>query len=136
MLRGLVFAAIVLSAVVSQAQERQTFVLNPGWNLVTFQVLPGRQAVEVFSSMTAMDGTGAPLFDVRNPASSRLQAALALDSVEQDGDETRFTWRVLEEAQYTDPGALPDGFPLPDLGVGHTHARAGSPLTEVTFGDA
>ena len=137
MLRRLVVVAIVLSAAaVSQAQERQTFVLNPGWNLVTFQVLPGRQAVDVFSSMTATDGSDARLFDVENPAGSRLKAALALDSVEQDGDETRFTWRVLEEAQYSDPGVLPDGFPLPDLDVGHTHARAGSPLREVAFGDA
>lgn len=137
MLRGLALVAVMLAvAIVSHAQERQTFVLNPGWNLITFQVLPGRQAVDVFSSMTATDGSGARLFDVRSPAGSRLKAAFALDGVQPVGEETRFTWRVLEEAQYDDPAALPSGFPLPDLDAGHTHARARSPLRDVTFGDA
>ena len=137
MRRCFVFAVVVFSAAtVSHAQERQTFVLNPGWNLITFQVLPGRQAVDVFSSMVATDGSGARLFDARNPAGSRLKAAFALDGVQSANEETSFMWRVLEEAQYTDPGALPSGFPLPDLDAGHTHARSGSPLREVTFGDA
>ena len=58
---------LLLGSALSQAAERQRFDLNPGWNLITFQVLPADgQASKVFSGIQS--GHGASLFDAGNPA--------------------------------------------------------------------
>ena len=119
----------------------QRFVLNPGWNLVTFQVLPDDSGAEsVFSRVIAADGSGRPLFDPANAAASPLKAAFALeDAQDLPGGGARFRWRPLPSATFTDPGSPPPGQPMPDLlpdGVEEVHARADGLLEQVVFGEA
>ena len=124
--------------VVSHATERQSFLLNPGWNLITFQVLPANhQASHVFSSMEATDGSGARLFDPGSPGDSVLRAAFALDSLEHDDQVLSLAWRVLEHARYTNPETLSSSLPFPELDhENQHHKRAGSPLHQIMFGEA
>ena len=108
-------------------QERQTFVLNPGWNLISFQVLPAScpagDARDVFSRIVATDGNGGRLldaagepvrmFDRENSARSPLRAALMLEEIrtaEQDGGVS-LTWRSLEPAL---PADILRRIPLPE----------------------
>lgn len=102
---------------VANVDAVQRFVLNPGWNLVTFQVLPENRGVaDVFASVVTADNSRRPLFDPGVPEGSLLQAAFALDGVEErDGSETRFRWRALPSARYSDLAELPPGFPFPEL---------------------
>ena len=132
----LVCMILLLGPVISQAAERQRFALNPGWNLITFQVLPtDGQASQVFSSIQS--DHGAPLFDPDNPAGSPLKAAFALHGAHILDDDTRFAWRAFEAAQYTDPENLPPGFPFPKLDdLRQTHQKADEPLNRITFGEA
>ena len=136
MWRWLSFIVLLPWAVVSHALESQSFVLSPGWNLVTFQVLPASpQASHVFSSMVASDGSGARLFDPENPAGSRLEAAFTLDSMQVVGQETHLTWRAFQAAQFNDPKALPSGFPLPEIEPGQVHRQSSGALSQLAFGE-
>ena len=134
-------------------QERQIFVLNPGWNLIAFQVLPAScpagDARDVFSRMVATDGSGGRLldavgepvrlFDRENPVGSPLRAALVLEGVrtaEQDGGVS-VTWRSLEPAlpaEILRRIPLPEGF-LGDRSVDGVH-RIGDVLRCVAFAEA
>ena len=123
----LVVVTVVLwtAARVAQGQEGaaanavpvQRFVLNPGWNLITFQVLPeNRGAADVFASVVAADGSGKSLFDPEVPEGSLLQAAFALHAVQERIDQaTHFRWQALSSARYTDLEDLPSGSPFPEL---------------------
>ena len=136
-------------------QERQIFVLNPGWNLIAFQVLPAScpagDARDVFSRMAATDGSGrrlldavgepVRLFDRENPARSPLRAALVLEEVrtaEQNGGVS-VTWRSLEPAL---PAEILRGIPLPEGFLGDRSIdgvgvhRIGDVLRCVAFAEA
>ena len=53
------------------------------------------------------------------------------------GEDTQFTWRALEAAQYTDPANPPSGSPFPNLGdLRQTHKKADVSLNRITFGEA
>ena len=140
MWRCLVCIILLLGSVISQAAERQQFDLNPGWNLITFQTLPANgQASEVFSHlrMVVPGGHGAPLFDIESAAASHLKAAFVLHGVQVVGEDTHFTWRAFEAAQYTDPENLPPSFPFPKLDdLRQTHKTADESLSRITFGEA
>ena len=139
MRRWLVCIILLLGAAISHAQ-RQEFILNPGWNLITFQVLPANsQAGAVFSRlrMVVPGGHSAPLFDAENPAASYLKAAFVMDGAQVVAERQHFIWRALEAAQYTDPENLSSGFPFPKLDdLRQTHEKADEPLSRITFGEA
>lgn len=136
MWRWLVCMILLLGSVISQAAEPQSFVLNTGWNLITFQVLPNnRQAGHVFSRMVTTDGS-TRLFEPENAVGSRLKAAFALHSAQGDAQDMQLTWRSFEAASYTDPEELPSGFPFPELGSRQTHQRASEPFSQIAFGEA
>ncbi len=88
-------ARSVEGSCVTSPGSRPRFDLNPGWNLITFQVLPADgQASKVFSSIQS--GHGASLFDAGNPAASHLKAAFVLHGAQVVGENTQFAWRALD----------------------------------------
>src|ERR1700730_4033763 len=81
----------------AQAQTSQLITLQPGWNLITFQVLPQDRSPEAVFGALHSEETGQPLYNKGNPQQSRLRGAYELSSVNTaDPNAPDFAWRTFE----------------------------------------
>ncbi|TBD34344.1 hypothetical protein [Rhizobium ruizarguesonis] len=130
MLSLLLFTLILSSESRAQAAAIQNITLQPGWNLITFQVLPNDRSPEsVFSSLKD-ESNGAPLFDKEVPAHSRLTAAFDLAAVTTGEDATSiFSWRSFETREQSKVADIP---PL----EANQQNKVSDRLTSIEFGRA
>lgn len=121
----------------AQNPPTQSWILNPGWNVISFVSVPAdRRPEQVFASMVT--STGMSLFTARNPDGSPLVAAFALDGVQQPDPalRPRFVWRALRSARVARLSDLPSGYLLPELVAGQIDFDADVGLTDVESGTA
>jgi hypothetical protein len=116
------FAANPFSAP-GQATVNQKLTLQPGWNVITFQVLPVSHSPEsVLSAAVATDGTGRTLYNSQDPSSPVASIYHMRKSP---------TGFVLEKfpASASDSPPVPRSVPIPDVSLAQQ-------LTSIEYGEA
>src|SRR5262245_13082891 len=121
---GFLLIAALCGRIPDQATAAsQTITLQPGWNLITFQVLPDdRSPAGVLAALKSETGNN-PLYNSAAPANSNVVAAYDLASVQSGlGGSMQFRWRSF---QPRDIDKLPD---MPRIQVSHSHAADGTEI--------
>lgn len=121
---------LLIVATLSLAQashgEEQTFVLQPGWNLINFQVLPADRGVaSVFGGMVPSGG-GSPLYLSETPGASKLKAVFTATRTGAAGvDGPKLEWSQFQVA---------DSPSTPSLDETVINEVTGAALQSIEFG--
>jgi hypothetical protein len=105
--------------------------LQPGWNLITFQVLPDqRSPAAVFAALKSETGNK-PLYNSAAPASSNVVAAYELSAVQSGlGGSMEFQWRGFRAA------GIDKLSEVPRIQPSDSHVATGGEITALEFGQA
>lgn len=118
---------IILNSPAARAAS-QVMTLQPGWNLITFQVLPTNTSPQSVFSALLSESSGKPLYNSGSPAQSQLRAAYDLMSVDASAGIAKFIWRSFE------PGGDVRVDQLPRLAEGHANVAGTEVFSKVEFG--